>query len=391
MESSGAGQRGDGLQNTRLHASNPSKVLRARARATCKWCGNLIDWFDRFDGGRIPLTPMTFPSDQVPAQNRWNVDRGIAHHGAIAGECRIPHPAICPSVDHVGQDPEIARMTHVLRLNTRKLIDSGVFTPPVAAPEDEEEIAQPEPAAAAAAGEVRHVLCHGSVLKICPGRVEDLRCVADADRTGRRCESPVFDATEGRWTRVDIPHAAGRNGKAILLTYRGQMWVWEINPLEFKDALRWLWQKCPNHRDAPEAYERELIDFSTARHAPFILSRRPEGYGAPGEERQVVNGFALFSEPARTQCAADGCWNGTVVAVKDGWLCWQCTKRARTREVVRRKWQQPTTLPRPQEPIPAQQTYEPSGDVTAAFIGDLSPTESLIADSFTARDDDTPF
>ncbi|MFF2751747.1 DUF6083 domain-containing protein [Kitasatospora sp. NPDC058048] len=387
------GDGGDAGRGLRLHASNPSKVLRARARGTCSWCGNIVEWFDRFDGGRIPLTPMPFPSHRVPRRHQWSVDRGMAHSGTVGDQCRIPHPAICPALEHIGQEPELARMTQVLGVNTRKLIDSGRFVPPSEVPDDEDEVEQPEPENAAADGNIRHVLSHGSVLKICPGRIEDLQCVADAEGTGRRCENPVFDASEGGWTQVDIPPAAGRNGKAILLTYRGRMWAWEIQPLDYMDALRWLWQKCPVHQNAPEAHDRELIDFSTARHAPFILAERPRGYEPVRETGESGGGAPQFSEAERTQCAADGCWNGTIVPVGEGWLCWQCAKRARTRETVRRKWQKnPQPVRRlPRAPIPEQQAAEELSDATALFVHDASPTESLIDDGFTAWDENTPF
>ncbi|MER7848321.1 DUF6083 domain-containing protein [Kitasatospora sp. NPDC096077] len=387
------GFEGTAGRRLRLHASNPSKVLRSRARGTCGWCGNVVDWFDRFDGGRIPLTPMLFPSVRVPRRHQWSVDRGMAHLGATGDECRIPHPAICPALEHVGQDPELARMTQVLGVNTRKLIDTGKFTPPAAAPDDEDEIAQPEPENAAPDGSARHILYHGSVLKICPGRIEDLQCVADAESTRRRCENPVFDISEGGWTQVDIPPAAGRSGKAILLTYRGRMWAWEIQPLDYKDALRWFWQKCPMHHNAPEAHDRELIDFSTARHAPFILTERPPGYEAAQTTTAASGSATQPSEAGRTRCASDGCWNGTLVPVNDGWLCWQCAKRARTRETVRRKWQQnpqpsrelPTVL------IPEQQNSEEAGDATALFLHDASQSESLVSEDFTGWDDSSPF
>ncbi|MFJ9460930.1 DUF6083 domain-containing protein [Kitasatospora sp. NPDC101447] len=374
-----------GLRNGWIHRRSPSKVLRSRATGRCKWCGNRVLWYDRHDGGRIPLAPARFPAHRIPPRFRWSVDVGLAASGALFGDCFLAHPAICPAVEHEDLPQEIEDIVRVLGLRMRKMIRSGEFVP-ADPPLDETEVAEPEPAAAVGAGE-RHVVCHGPVLRICPGRVEDLQCVAEG-APGQRCERAVFSSAEGRWVEVDIPEAKGRLGKAILLTYRGRMWVWEIDPLDFRDTTRWLWQRCPSHASAAEMYERELVGFSTIRHHGFILRRRPAGYDY-AVERPEKSAGGTSSE--RTLCAGDGCRNGTIMSVDKGWLCWRCAPKARRRQGTWDRARKERTLPHPTPA--AEDLAEWTPDPPTVFLPhERSDAERLVWDGLHDENaDDPPF
>ncbi|MEU4303014.1 DUF6083 domain-containing protein [Kitasatospora aureofaciens] len=116
-----------GLRNGWIHRGSPTKVLRARATGCCKWCGNTVVWYDRHDGGRIPLAPVRFPSHRVPPRFRWSADEGMATVGALFGECFLAHLAICPAIEHVVLPREIEDVVRVLGVRMWKMIDSGVF------------------------------------------------------------------------------------------------------------------------------------------------------------------------------------------------------------------------------------------------------------------------
>ncbi|OKH97542.1 hypothetical protein AMK13_38210 [Streptomyces sp. CB02056] len=341
-------------------------------------------WYDRHDGGRIPLAPARFPAHRVPPRFRWSVDMGMAAPGALFGDCFLAHPAICPAIEHEGLPRDIEDVVRVLGVRMRKLLDSGEFVP-ADPPLDETEVAEPEPAAAAGAGE-RHVMCHGPLLRICPGRIEDLQCVAEG-APGQRCERAVFSSAEGRWTEVDIPEAKGRAGKSIMLTYRGRMWAWEIDPLDFREATRWLWQKCPSHASAAELHERELVDFSTIRHHDFILRRRPAGYEHAVERREKPAAAGTSSE--RTLCAGDGCRNGTITPVDEGWLCWRCAPKVRRRLATWGRVRKERVLPHPVAAVEDLAEWTP--DLPAAFLPhERSETERLVWDGVHDENPDGP-
>ncbi|MEU1289774.1 DUF6083 domain-containing protein [Kitasatospora sp. NPDC005856] len=377
-------QQTGGLRNGWIHRGSPSKVLRARAAGRCKWCGNRVAWYDRHDGGRIPLAPVKFPSHRVPPRFQWSVDLGMAATGALFDWCFLAHPAICPAIEHEGLPQEFEDMVRVLGVRMRKMIDSGEFVP-ADPPLDETEVAEPEPAAAAGADE-RHVISHGSLLRICPGRIEDLRCVAEG-APGQRCERPVFHADDGRWVEVVIPPAKGRAGKLIMLTFSGRMWAWEIDPLDFREASSWMWQRCLSHASAAEVYERELVDFSTIRHHDFILRHRPAGYEPAVARREPRTVTGTSSE--RIICAGDGCHNGTVVEVDDGWLCWRCAPKNRRRQAVLGRLRRERVLPQPAVAVDDLTQRTPGMD--AAFLPhERSDSERLVWDGVRDEDPGSP-
>ncbi|MFD3470645.1 DUF6083 domain-containing protein [Streptomyces sp. NPDC058682] len=86
----------------RIHPHSPSKSLRGDNAGRCLYCHNLIRWYDRADGGRIPLLPKQCPTSRVPARARWSVDSGVARPGSVEDTCWIAHPTICPGIERDG-------------------------------------------------------------------------------------------------------------------------------------------------------------------------------------------------------------------------------------------------------------------------------------------------
>ncbi|MFD7735862.1 DUF6083 domain-containing protein [Kitasatospora phosalacinea] len=341
---------GGRLTATRLDPWSPSRTLRAHATGACQRCGNPIEWYDRADGGRIPLLPGEFPAARVPGRYRWTVEGGSARHGShgrIDKFCRIPHPAVCPGVQHTGLDPVLEPLLQALAVRTRKMIDAGTFTAPLAEDTDEDVAQEPEPAPQpdAPAPADRHVLAWGGRLRIAPCPIDEVRCIALDDENGERCEDTLFDLAEGSWEQIPVPTPRGRKNTRS----RGAMWVWELAPLHYRDALRWMQQRCSVHHDsdAPDAVAPEFVEFNADRHGNFILRHRPYGFERPTPATDPA--AAPPAEPVRTVCSGDHCTNTTVVPdVEAGWLCYACARTGQRRAGVHRRWQQPDTAqPRP--------------------------------------------
>ncbi|GGT87464.1 DUF6083 domain-containing protein [Streptomyces violascens] len=319
----------------RLHRDNQSKLLRGEAAARCKYCGTPIEWFDRHDSGRIPLTP-ELPARRVPDRFRWHVNVGVAYRGtpADSGYCRIPHTAVCPAVEHTGLPPDIDSIVQMLAVRMRSRIEKGEFAPALVEPT--------EPAAPAAAKvpevPVRHVLRHHTNLQLAPGAIEEVRCIVTEGPADERCPNMIFDLGEGCWERVDVPYAAGRAGQMVLNSSGGLMWVWSVP--EFMHVRRWWKQCCPAHEDVVVADHMgtEWVPFETWRHGEYIVTEQPTGYERPAEE------FPIHEGPRELwRCAEPGCFNSSVHARPEGWLCWKCAQARERRTRTHRRWQNPAS------------------------------------------------
>lgn len=316
-----------------LHRSNQTKLLRRDAAARCKYCGTPIEWFERYDALRIPLTP-EFPSRRIPASMRWHVNNGVAYPGtdSNSGYCRIPHPAVCPAADHPDLLDELQEVVQRLAVRMRALIEKGEFTPYIERP-SEEEVTGPDPDETE---EARHIIAYHGTLRIAPCEIDQLQCIATDRKTGQRCESGVFDLNEGSWEIVELPHAPGRQGQTILSLTGGEMWAWSIT--EFNALRRWWVQRCHDHFESPQPdhVKNELVLFHPLRHGDFILTERPEGYERPIREGVMV----VHDGPGkRTTCAAVGCSNATLANAPEGWLCWRCEKLEKRRTQIHRRYQ----------------------------------------------------
>ncbi|MEU6332014.1 DUF6083 domain-containing protein [Streptomyces sp. NPDC047049] len=321
----------------RLHRSNASRLLRSKAYDICSYCSCPVEWFDRYDDRRIPLMPKEFPLALIPPKYRWYVDGGVAYTGTLRGYmyCRLAHTTICPALNHDDLDDELQPLVTRLGVRMQKNIEAGQFTPRSPESRDAAEIEEPEPANAAPAGEERHTLRYNTNLRLAPGRIEDLQCIATTQR-GQRCSNSVYAADEGFWEHMEIPHAPGRQGELILNATGGMMWVWTLAPLDFGAATRWFKQHCDVHAEspAPEYSPREWVDFHPIKHGSFIVGDKPQGY--PEKESLQV---PIHMGPKTTRCETASCHNSTVMTVPEGWLCWQCAKRTKRRTAVHSRWQ----------------------------------------------------
>ncbi|MGW7003691.1 DUF6083 domain-containing protein [Streptomyces sp. NPDC054933] len=325
----------------RVWSSSASKTLRAQAQSRCVYCNHMMEYFDRYDGGRIPLVPKELPSAQIPQRFRWCVDNGVAYRGdGGRARCRLPHPTACPMVEHDDHDAELEGLRRVLAVRTRKWIDEGSFVPRPH-PLDEDDVAEQH--VCVVAGATRHIVKHATALWLAPRTVDSIQCVAHAASTNQRCQKVVLEPThdEGSWQLVDIPEAAGRAGQRVL--WAGElMWVWVLHALDFDVLQRWVKQRCTSHWPSPahDAVSPEWVHFHPVRHDKHIVHERPAD---PQKALPSNRGNPLLekvvSGPKRTICAGQNCRNGSAAPVEEGWLCYRCRPKLQRRATIHRKWQ----------------------------------------------------
>ena len=149
------------------------------------------------------LHPHELPSARVPAACRWHVSSGIAHPaGDGSSWCRLPHAVVCPASDAPRRRPQLTGLRRTLAVNTRRLIDTGAFTPPPAPPDS------PTPAVCRPARPIVQLLY---VRYLAARPVDEIQCVAQTRRR-RRCTSPLLtsDAPAGVWKLVPATAASGQ-------------------------------------------------------------------------------------------------------------------------------------------------------------------------------------
>lgn len=177
----------------RVTATSPSHLLRAGQHGGCRQCGNRIDLYPRTDQRPIALHPAELAAAHVPESCRWHLSGGIAHpHGDGSAWCRIPHAVLCPRrTPTCRMSPCLKALCRQLAVRTRRLTDTGAFTPAL-------------PAGGAPAADtdipdrpvVQMLLCR----YLAERPVEGLRCVAQT-RHRHRCMNPVLASTgpAGTW------------------------------------------------------------------------------------------------------------------------------------------------------------------------------------------------
>lgn len=182
----------------RVAATSPSRLLRCGQSVRCRLCGNRIEVYLRSDQRPVALHPDELATAQIPQSCRWHLSCGIAHpHGDGSDWCRIPHTVLCPgrtSPAIVQLTPHIEAVRRQLAVRSRRLIDTGAFTPPApSASACEEQTADARPA--------RPVVQLLLGRYLADRRLEEIRCVAQT-RQRRRCPQPVLaaHAAAGRWT-----------------------------------------------------------------------------------------------------------------------------------------------------------------------------------------------
>lgn len=330
----------DAIRALRLNPHSPSKALRGNNVARCTLCGHHVWYFDREDGGRIPLLPRTFPSQAIPARARWSVDSGLARFGDMGRpSCWIAHPTLCPGVEHEDDDADLAGARRALAWRTRLAVEEGRFTAALRAPAGTvADIPVPE----AITSTTRHVVDLFSSLLIGSDAIDKIRCVSVASSHGGRCGNTVWDHSASywpEWVEVEIPFPRGAKRQGTL--WDGQMmWACVFTCLDRDERLRWRNQRCTTHGEGstlPDAVGPEWDHFSLLRHEPYILTHKP-----PTVERPA----GTVRPKGREKCNGAGCSSGKVGAIPAhevipgiGWLCWKCRMKHKRRNVTHERWQ----------------------------------------------------
>ncbi|WP_328430924.1 DUF6083 domain-containing protein [Streptomyces sp. NBC_00453] len=205
----------------RVTATSPSHLLRAGQHGGCRQCGNRIDLYPRTDQWPIALYPAELAAAHVPESCRWHLSGGIAHpHGDGRAWCRIPHAVLCPRrTPTCRMSPCLKALCRQLAVRTRRLTDTGAFTPAL-------------PAGGAPAADtdipdrpvVQMLLCR----YLAERPVEGLRCVAQT-RHRHRCMNPVLASTGPAGTWRLLPTGPQRGQLALSDTLMA-VYAWATSP-----------------------------------------------------------------------------------------------------------------------------------------------------------------
>ncbi|MFG2977705.1 DUF6083 domain-containing protein [Streptomyces sp. NPDC048331] len=324
----------------RIHPHAPSKSLRGDNTGRCLYCHNVVWWYDRADGGRIPLLPRQFPTSRVPPRARWSVDAGVARLGSVEDTCWIAHPTVCPGIEHEEfTDTGLADLHRQSAINMQTAIREGRFSAPLTGAENDDQGAGRERDGRSTR---RDVVAYHSVHLLAPSTVGELLCVALSEATGQRCDNLVRDdraGFQGEWAEIEMPYPRDPTGDAPL--WEGQtMWVWSLNNVSYKESVRWRDQHCPAHAaesTTPDAHPRECEHFDPFRHSSHIRYQRPTAVPVFSPEP---------SKATRLICAGKGCDAGKVGAVPDrevveglGWMCYKCRPKHTARRATHRRWE----------------------------------------------------
>ncbi|MFE3496479.1 DUF6083 domain-containing protein [Streptomyces sp. NPDC059175] len=259
-----------------LHVAvhSPSRLLRHGHSGICRSCGHRIDIYPRPDQRPIALHPTELTTHSVPATCRWHLSSGIAHsHDDGSDWCRIPHAALCPALTpHCPTSPYMNELRRQLVVRTRRLIDTGHFTP---LPSDTPPATTGHPA--------RPVVSMLLDRYLSGGALGHIRCVAQT-RHRQRCPQPVLhpDSPAGTWRL--LPTGLRRHHQPLLPD--SLMAVYDLGFLPHAEQRRWRTQRCPNHA-ALTAADLTLTTwqiFDPFRHAAHVHARLP--HPAAGGRRQ---------------------------------------------------------------------------------------------------------
>ncbi|MFJ1610960.1 DUF6083 domain-containing protein [Streptomyces sp. NPDC088253] len=260
----------------RVTATSPSRLLRTGQSSRCHQCGHRIDRYQRADQQPIVLHPAEVDASQIPGPCRWHLSGGIAYlQGDGSPWCRIPHHALCPGHTPTAQTgPYIESLRRQLAVRTRRLIDTGQFTPtPPAACESPGGSDRP-------ARPVVQLLL-GRYLADAP--LEAIQCVAQT-RHRHRCPHRVLDPTSPRGVWALLPASPQRGQLALPATL---MAVYDLSRLPYAEQLRWRTQRCPAHAATPGAADLAPAGwqvFDPILHMAHLHTRLPHTPPAHREE-----------------------------------------------------------------------------------------------------------
>ncbi|MFB6641564.1 DUF6083 domain-containing protein [Streptomyces chartreusis] len=250
-----------------MAGTSPSRLLRAGQSSRCRQCGNRIDLYQCADQRPIALHPTELDTVHVPEPCRWHLGGGIAHpHGDGRPWCRIPHAVLCPRRTPLRRTgPYIEAIRRQLAVRTRRLTDTGAFTP--APPTSDSPAAGTDSSARPV---VQMLLCR----YLAEGPVEYLRCVGQT-RHRHRCPQAVLARTRpvGVWRLLP---SGPRRGQLALPD--ALMAVYDLGQLSYSEQVRWRTQRCPQHAATPGAADLTLAGwqpFDPLLHTAHIRTSVP--------------------------------------------------------------------------------------------------------------------
>ncbi|MFC6064347.1 DUF6083 domain-containing protein [Streptomyces ochraceiscleroticus] len=254
-------------RSLRVAPTSPSRLLRAGQSGRCRACGNRLEWYPRSDDRHRPIAlhPAEAPTAAVPASCHWHLSCGTAYrHGDGSAWCRLPHAVLCPHRTTTRLTPHVEDLRRQLALRTRRLLDTGAFTPrPAAAPT----------APAAPCRPTRPILQLLSIRYLAAHPVDAIRCVAQT-RHRHRCPHPVLaPAFPGTWRLLPTGPAHGQ-----LMLPDQAMAVYDLGHLPYDEQLRWRAQRCPTHATSPGAADLALPEwevFDPLTHHQHLHQRLP--------------------------------------------------------------------------------------------------------------------
>ncbi|MFL5999743.1 MAG: DUF6083 domain-containing protein [Streptomyces sp.] len=261
-------------RSLRVDPDSPTRLLRCAQRDRCRECGNPLEWYHRVRDRPVRLHPRELPVAEVPADYRWHVSSGLAHPaGDGSAWCRLAHSAVCPARDVGVVVPELTRLRRRLAVNTRRLIDAGIFTP--SAPTDR-SAHQPEDSCRPARPVVQ--LLYVRYLAARP--VDEIQCVAQT-RQRDRCTLRMLssEGPAGVWKLVPATAVQGQ-----LALPSEAMALYDLSLLPYSEQLRWRMQRCPQHAAAPAAADLALTDwepFDPLVHHEHVNPRLPDHVRRP--------------------------------------------------------------------------------------------------------------
>ncbi|MBL3666924.1 hypothetical protein JL475_13150 [Streptomyces sp. M2CJ-2] len=247
-------------RSLRIAPDSTSRLLRCGQTASCRECGNPVEWYLRVDDRPVQLHPRELPTAQVPESCRWHVSRGVAHPaGDGSSWCRLAHALLCPARPGPPAASELSGLRRSLALRTRRLLNAGVLTPP-ATPADS------PPPGETSCRPARPVVQLLFVRYLASRPVDEIQCVAQTVRR-TRCTAKVLGpgALHGVWTLVPV---SAHHGQLTLPS--DVMAVYSLSSLPYQEQLRWRAQRCEQHAATAAG------DLTVAAWEPFNPFRHPE-------------------------------------------------------------------------------------------------------------------
>ncbi|MFJ2751212.1 DUF6083 domain-containing protein [Streptomyces sp. NPDC087297] len=254
----------------RIAMDSPHRLLRTAQGGPCADCGNQVHWHQGIEHQPVCLHPHELPTAAVPELHRWHIGAGIAYPAGDGSPwCRIAHRTLCPAREAPGPLTEhLVMLRRRLALQTRRLLDDGVFTPPGQHPP-----AGPRPMPPCRPARPVVDLLGSRHLAARP--IEEIRCVARTHR-GTRCLNRVLAPRR--------PHGTWRLTTLLLgrppVLPAVEIAVYDLGHLAHAEQQRWHAQRCPTHALIPEAADMARRDweiFDPQLHLQHIATRLPTG------------------------------------------------------------------------------------------------------------------